>query len=388
MPHRTRTLSRTLIPLVAVGLLAATPTAQAAPPKSTASYSYSTPSYNPKARQCGKSDPGACPLGNELIYKLRTLQRGDRLDVIVYSISRPAFTDEVLAAADRGVKVRLLTSHAKPDGEEDGLPLWGEMQRLVDGLKKRHQTVVVGWGALSRSGHAGLDHHKIVAMKHGSDEEVWSDSGNWTYSLDTAFNDRMKVRDHQFYAGTIAHMDLLAKDRDIKTTKGAVVSTADGVRRLYFLPEAKVDPVLEWAKKAKCGKGDRVVFANFYLTAGKKSTSRGGGSNLVDQLIRFRKAGATVEVAANDAKWSTGLRARLVKAGVTVWDVNGVDVYNHRKMLAASGCGAAFGAQGSTTYNATAYDDNGNQIVTSTSAADVQGMMGGFSAMTKGAVKR
>lgn len=344
--------------------------------KSSAVYSWSTPNV----------DPGH--LNDDMVARIKALPAGGRLDVVLYSDNQPAMTDAVLAAADRGVRVRLLTSHAKPDGEDDGLPLWGEVDRLVKGLRARHQTVVVGWGSLSRSGHAGIEHRKLVLTDDGRGHQwVISDSGNWTGATDrSAFNDRLAVQDRCLYTGELAHLDILARDRDIKTSKGAVVSTCDHVRTLYNLPEAKTDPVLTWLQHATCGRGALVQDSTFYLTAGDKKTPRGSGTKWADQLIRLHVSGATVQVATNDAKWSASIRTRLVKAGVTVYDVNGAVLYDHRKAFSASDCkGGPFGAQGSTTRNATAYDKNGNQIMTTTDSGDVHAMQSAFYAMRKGA---
>ena len=150
-----------------------------------------------------------------------------------------------------------------------------------------------------------------------------------------------------------------------------------------MMPEVRTDPVLTWAQGADCGPGARVTFANFYLSPSK--------ADLVDELIRFRRAGAYVQVAANDAltgHYSTTQKRRMVAAGIKVFDVSvlldpvsGRKVYDHQKSLAATGCGPAFSAQGSTTQNSTAYTKNGNAVLTSSVFADAAAMQAGFATM-------
>nr|WP_269778718.1 phospholipase D-like domain-containing protein [Microlunatus antarcticus] len=306
----------------------------------------------------------------------------------MYSTTRVDMAQALVGAAARGVSVRVLTSHPKPDGEKSG-DVADRVQVLVDQLRLLRRPVKVGWGSLSRSGRAGIEHRKLVLIDPDpavdGDEETISDSGNWTYSLDTAYNDRTVVTDRCLYAATRKHLDVLWKDKAAKRIDA--LPTCDGRRRLWMMPEVRTDPVLAWAKQARCGLGARVTFANFYLTGSK--------ADLVDQLIRFRRAGAYVQVAANDeltGHYSTTQKRRMVAAGIKVYDVSvlldpvtGRKVYDHQKSLSATGCGEAFSAQGSTTQNSTAYTKNGNAVVTSSVWSDAAAMQAGFATMVAGA---
>ena len=356
-------------------------------PASTVEYLVSTPPASPFEPWCHPGELAPCGLGNDLIQRLDAVPAGGRVDVVMYSTTRGDLAQALVDAAARGVAVRLLTSHPKPDGERSG-DVADRVQVLVDQLRALERPVKVGWGSLTRSGHAGIEHRKLVLIDPDpavdGDEQTISDSGNWTYSLDTAHNDRTVVTDRCLYVATRRHLAVLWKDRTARRT--GPLSTCDGRRRLWMMPEARTDPVLTWAKGATCGPGSRVTFANFYL-----STSKSG---LVDELVRFRRAGAYVQVAANDeltGHYSTRLKRRMVAAGLKVYDVSvlldpvsGRKVYDHQKSLAATGCGPAFSAQGSTTQNTTAYTRNGNAVLTSTVYADAAAMQVGFEAMVAG----
>ncbi|HEY0240677.1 MAG TPA: phospholipase D-like domain-containing protein [Friedmanniella sp.] len=403
MPHPVRARARRTVFVVACFVLALAPLlgtsvpARAAPvpvpgpvppPTSTSEYLWSTPVVSAAAPYCHPADLTPCNLGNDLIRRIAAVPPGGAIDLIMYSTTRDDLSAALVAAAARGVTVRMLTSHPKPDGEKSG-DVADKVQALVDGLRGLHQPVMVGWGSLSRSGKSGLEHRKIVLIDPDpaidGDEQTISDSGNWTYSLDTAYNDRTVVTDRCLYDQARAHLDVLWKDRTAK--KIGPMSTCDGRRQLWMMPEVKTDPVLDWAERATCGPGSRVTFANFYLAPSK--------AELVDQLIRFRKAGAYVQVAANDGltgHYSTTQKRRMVAAGIKVYDVSvlldpvsGRKVYDHEKSLSATGCGPAFSAQGSTTQNTTAYTRNGNAILTSSVWADAAAMQTGFAAMIAGA---
>ncbi|GAA3557694.1 hypothetical protein GCM10022197_11200 [Microlunatus spumicola] len=403
MPHRSpaRRHARTsfvacLLLALVLGLvpLAGRPTPAAAAPvaeppvPSSSEYLYSTPSTSVIAPWCRPGDLTPCTLGNDLVRRLDAVPPGGRVDVVMYSTTRDDLAAALIRAAARGVSVRMLTSHPKPDGEKSG-DVADKVQVLVDTLRLLGQPVKVGWGSLSRSGKAGIEHRKLVLIDPDpaldGDEQTISDSGNWTYSLDTAYNDRTVVTDRCLYVQVRAHLTLLWRDRTAK--KIGALKTCDGRRRLWMMPEVRTDPVLRWAKKADCGPGSRVTFANFYLSPSK--------SELVDQLIRFRKAGAYVQVAANDeltGHYSTTQKQRMVAAGIPVYDVSvlldpvtGRKVYDHQKSLAATGCGRPFSAQGSTTQNTTAYTRNGNAVVTSSVWTDAAAMQDGFAVMVGGA---
>ncbi|MGI3783754.1 MAG: phospholipase D-like domain-containing protein [Janthinobacterium lividum] len=373
-----------LVPLlVAPGSAAAAP-APAPAPASTSEYLYSTPVASAAGPWCRPEDLTRCTLGNDLIRRIDAVPLGGRIDVVMYSTTRDDLAQALVAAAARGVFVRMLTSHPKPDGEKSG-DVADKVQGLVDRLRLLRRPVKVGWGSLSRAGRAGIEHRKLVLIDPDpavdGDEQTISDSGNWTYSLDTAYNDRTVVTDRCLYVATRRHLDVLWKDRAAK--KISPLSTCDERRRLWMMPEVRSDPVLTWAKAARCGPGSRVTFANFYLSPSK--------AGLVDQLIRFRRAGAYVQVAANDeltGHYSTTQKRRMVAAGIKVFDVSvlldprsGRKVYDHQKSLAATGCGPAFSAQGSTTQNTTAYTKNGNAVLTSTVYADAEAMQAGFEVM-------
>lgn len=302
--------------------------------------------------------------------------KGGRLDIVLYSTNNDVLIDLVLGRAKCGATVRLLTSYRKSDGKHSDKTLSPEVKRLVEGLREHNQTVLVEKGAMARKSDKGLEHEKLVAVDTGSSKYVLSDSGNWTFSTDKAFNDRMTVRDDCLYKATLQHMDLLASETPVESE--APARSCDGKRMLWWLPTTHTDPVLEWATQAECGPGARVDFANFYLTLSKTA--------LIDQLLRFREAGAQVVVAANDTTWSKSQRKRLVKAGAEVYDTDlSKSVYMHRKMLDATGCvGGPFGAQGSTTMNATAYLRNGNQILTTRDPIDVEQMRAGMTSMLVG----
>ena len=402
MPHPTRARPRRAasvvvgVALTLVPLLGGAPPASAAPaplpvapaPASSSEYLYSTPPATALDPYCHPQDLTTCTLGNDLISRIDAVPVGGSIDVIMYSTTRTTMAEALVAAAARGVRVRLLTSHPKPDGEKSG-DVADRVQDLVDRLEKLEAPVKVGWGSLSRSGKAGIEHRKIVLIDPDpavdGDEETISDSGNWTYSLDTAYNDRTVVTDRCLYVQAREHLDVLWKDKTAK--KIGPLSTCDGRRQLWMMPEVRTDPVLSWAKGADCGLGARVTFANFYLAPSK--------AELVDQLIRFRKAGAYVQVAANDeltGHYSMTQKRRMVAAGIKVFDVSflldpvsGRKVYDHQKSLAATGCGPAFSAQGSTTQNTTAYTKNGNAVLTSSVWADAAAVQAGFAAMVAGA---
>jgi hypothetical protein len=379
-----------LVPLLGPPTPAVAAPASEPTPASTSEYLYSTPSTSVAGPWCHPEDLTPCTLGNDLVRRLDAVPPGGLVDVVMYSTTRDDLAAALVRAAARGVSVRMLTSHPKPDGEKSG-DVADKVQVLVDALRLLGQPVKVGWGSLSRSGKLGIEHRKLVLIDPDpavdGDEQTISDSGNWTYSLDTAYNDRRVVTDRCLYVRTRAHLGVLWKDRSAK--KVGALKTCDGRRRLWMMPEVRTDPVLAWAKKADCGPGSRVTFANFYLTGSK--------GDLVDQLIRFRKAGAYVQVAANDeltGHYSTTQKQRMVAAGIHVFDVSvlldpvtGRKVYNHQKSLAATGCGRPFSAQGSTTQNITAYTKNGNAVLTSSVWTDAQAMQAGFAAMVAGAYR-
>lgn len=357
-------------------------------PASTSAYLWSTPATHAGLPWCHPADLAPCSLGNDLIARLDAVPPGGRVDVVMYSTTRDDLAGALVRAATRGVVVRMLTSHPKPDGEKSG-DVADKVQVLVNRLRLLEQPVKIGWGSLSRSGKAGIEHRKIVLIDPDpaldGDEQTISDSGNWTYSLDTAYNDRTVITDRCLYVATRDHLDVLWRDRTTK--KIGALKTCDRRRRLWMMPEVRTDPVLSWAEKADCGLGARITFANFYLSGSK--------AELVDRLIRFRKAGAFVQVAANDeltGHYSPTQKRRMVDAGIQVFDVSvlldpetGRKVYDHQKSLAATGCGPAFSAQGSTTQNTTAYTKNGNAVVTSSVWADAQAVQSGFAAMVAGA---
>lgn len=399
MQHLYRARSRLLASLVAGSLLTfllllGTPaSAHAAPvvepvPASTSEYLSSTPVASGLSAYCHPEDLTPCTLANDLIRRIDAVPAGGAIDVVMYSTTRDDMAQALVAAAARGVDVRMLTSHPKPDGEKSG-DVADKVQGLVDRLRLLQRPVKVGWGSLTRSGKLGIEHRKLVLIDPDpavdGDEQTISDSGNWTYSLDTAYNDRVVVTDRCLYVAAREHLDVLWKDRAAK--KIGALTTCDGRRRLWMMPEVQTDPVLTWAKGAQCGLGSRVTFANFYLAASK--------AELIDQLIRFRQAGAYVQVAANDeltGHYSLTQKRRMVAAGIKVFDVSvlldpvtGRKVYDHQKNLSATGCGQAFSAQGSTTQNSTAYTKNGNAIVTSTVFVDAEAMQSGFAAMVAGA---
>lgn len=357
------------------------------PMASTSEYLYSTPPASAADPYCLYLAESSCVLGNDLIRRIDAVPPGGRIDLIMYSMTRGTMANALVAAAARGVAVRMLTSHPKPDGETSD-DVADRVQSLVDRLRVLKAPVKVGWGSLSRSGKAGIEHRKIVLIDPDpavdGDEQTISDSGNWTYSLDTAYNDRTVITDRCMYALTRRHLDVLWKDKAAK--KVGPLSTCDGRRQLWMMPEVRTDPVLAWAKGATCGPGSRVTFANFYLSGSK--------AELIDQLIRFHQAGAYVQVAANDVTghYSTAQKKRMVDAGIKVFDVSfpidattGRKVYDHEKNLAATGCGQAFSAQGSTTQNSTAYTKNGNAVLTSSVWIDAAAIQAGFAAMVTSA---
>ena len=151
---------------------------------------------------CHPADVTTCVLGNDLIRRIDAVPVGGRIDVVMYSTTRTDLAQALVAAAARGVAVRMLTSHPKPDGEKSG-DVADRVQVLVDQLRLMGRPVKVGWGSLSRSGKAGIEHRKLVLIDPDpavdGDEETISDSGNWTYSLDTAYNDRTVVTDRCLY---------------------------------------------------------------------------------------------------------------------------------------------------------------------------------------------
>ena len=403
MPHparaRPKSTACAIVALVLIVLLGsptsadAAPTPDPAPPPppalaSRSEYLYSTPVASFPSLYCKPQDLTPCTLGNDLVRRIDAVPAGGAIDVLMYSTTRRDMAEALVAAAARGVAVRMLTSHPKPDGEKSG-DVADRVQTLVDQLRVLRAPVKVGWGSLSRSGKAGIEHRKIVLIDPDpavvGDEQTISDSGNWTYSLDTAYNDRTVVTDRCLYVMARSHLDVLWKDKTAKEI--GPMATCDGRRQLWMMPEVRTDPVLTWAEEATCGPGSRVTFANFYLSPSK--------SGLVDQLIRFRQAGAYVQVAANDeltGHYSKTQKRRMVAAGIKVFDVSvlldpatGRKVYDHQKSLSSTGCGAAFSAQGSTTQNTTAYTKNGNAVVTSSVWADAAAMQTGFATMVAGA---
>ena len=344
-------------------------------------YSYSTPP-NKQNHYCGSKTPQYCGLDNLMIRKINgTPCKGGRIDVILYSATNEREVTALLNKAKCGTGVRLITSHPKPDGENEGDPLDGQHKRLVTGLQKLHKPVKVCWGACARSGTAGIEHEKVVVFNRteGTPYVVVSDSGNFTYQTDTAFNDRLSWSDRQSYFGVLSHIDRLWKDKDIKSE--APVYSKDRKHIIYWMPTSHTDPVVNGINRARYKKGCAIDVSYLYLTGSK--------SELVTDLVNLRKKGCRVRVTTNDHSWSLKQKRRLVSAGAEVYDVEFIwgkkhaKTYGHRKMTVATGLKNIPNTlwQGSTTMNDTAYKKNGNQVVQSRSASDISRARYGFGRM-------
>lgn len=370
--------------LAAALALGAAPAQAAAP----LGYTYSTPSDDKGGRRCSGEDQAACKLDQGLVRLTRGTPCSGRIDAVVYSVTFRPLREALLERARCGVKVRLVTSRQKPDGEGEGVDPSGEMRALIDGLRALHQPVKVCSGACSRGGSAGIMHLKLLAFSStgGTADVVASDSGNMTYQTDVSYNDRLTWADRKSYAGVVRWVGLLSKDRKVKGESG-VLKSSDGRRTIYLHPVySRSVPQLVLAQ-ARGRKGCLIQVAPFYYAGGDAKAE-------TTLLLKRHREGARVQVASNDltGHWSATERRRLVKGGVEVFDVaewvdqrRELKVYSHRKTLTVSGCSRVKDTlvQGSTTTNKTARAYNDNADVLSTVPSDVASARAGFSAMVR-----
>lgn len=331
-----RALGATIVPTLALTLLApATPAQAATKPPLGLQFTY--PSHAGGDRDKEYID--------SLTRLIDGVPRGGRINASEYHLTESKPTDALVRADRRGVTVRFLTFQRNRDDDPMSDGKVRQLQSQFKGSRSGSWVKVCRY-ACRRSGKTGIDHQKLwsFSASGGRGYVVRVSSGNASGDSDTAaWNNWTDLADRNIYRAVESCVVSSRADRKLPQCKGA--SSASGQYRIDFSPRStKADPVLSWLRDTRCprGSGGQVRMPMWGVTI----------RAWVDQLVWLDGHGCDVRVVGNRSTWFGGKKSwrvggkkvdaltYLAHRGVVVFDAtrrpNGTyagGVYIHEKTV-------------------------------------------------------
>ena len=241
-----------------------------------------------------------------IVNLIRHAAPGSRIRVAIFSFTRNGPSAELIAAARRGIDVRIVF-----DG--DAVHTTGsEVATLRAGLGVDRVTVC-GAPGTSCNG-SGIMHHKTFlfsALEDGSRNVVMQASHNLTTTQLSLHNNAVIVRDDAaLFAGYERTWNDLRRDANVVNYYR--IDDGDRATRAYFFPRTDGDTAVSVINNVDCVAGSHVRVTMAFFTDRRVAVAQA--------LAARRRAGCAVEAVIGDAEIRAGssVLSTLRSAGVAV----------------------------------------------------------------------
>ena len=241
-----------------------------------------------------------------IVNLIRHAAPGSRIRVAIFSFTRNGPSAELIAAARRGIDVRIVF-----DG--DAVHTTGsEVAMLRAGLGVDRVTVC-GAPGTSCNG-SGIMHHKTFlfsALEDGSRDVVVQASHNLTTTQLSMHNNAVIVRDDAaLFAGYERTWNDLRRDANVVNYYR--IDDGDRATRVYFFPRTDGDTAVSVINNVDCVAGSHVRVTMAFFTDRRVAVAQA--------LAARRRAGCAVEAVIGDAEIRAGssVLSTLRSAGVAV----------------------------------------------------------------------